>query len=893
MPNTFGQRFRKKKEGKFTGRREQITIFANNLKSEEYLPIFNIHGIGGVGKTTLSKNYKSLADEANCLSAYTNEAITDLLSWMAAVSKQYKEQKAPLKKFDKRYEDYLQANQKLQADPDKPKGTLGGIIEGLSKGAIKEAKKIPGGDMLGSFINEEAISSSLGVWADFVHKKISPKDDVKLVLNTVEVLSPIFWKDILDHAESFSKICLFVDTFERTDSYLDDWLLKSLEGTYGDLLPPNLLLTIAGRKPLKETWSAYKDVIHSIRLERFTEEEAMSFLKKNEITDEALQADIIKLSDRLPVLMDWLVFTSKSGSASLNEACDTAVDRFLKWVDDPAKRDIALDVALCRQFNQDTLTALPIKPIEAKPLFEWLHQQPFVIKYGDHWRYHEVVRAQMLNHFRSRSPENWSYKHNCLAHYYDSLQRELEIPEKEEQGNEQWQSFKYEKLYHSLCAQPYKNLSLLIDEWIGAIFSISYIEILEQVAQDCENKECEEWSLDCYKWFEKWRNLEFESQQPFILKILNQDWEISIKSLFLFHVYNAKSYRLKGKEQLALKWYQKAIDLHLHPDDHEIYYGLGKELDALGYPQKAIQCFQKVINLNPDSHGVYFKMGNIYFNSGNPKKAIECFMKVIESNPDSLGSYINMGNAYIKIREYQSAIQCCQKAIDINPNSYKAYINMGNAYINIGEYQKAIQCCQKAIDINPDSYEAYGILGLVYFNIGEHQKAIQHCQKAIDIKPYSYKAYGILGLVYFNIGEHQKAIQYCQKAIDINPNSYEAYINMGNAYNNMGEYHNGIQYCQKAISINPNSYEAYLTMGGNYINMGEYHNGIQYCQKAIDINPNSYEAYFNMGNAHIKIGEHHNAIHYYQKIIDINPSYYEAYYHIGYAYHVLYPMVFE
>jgi hypothetical protein len=458
MPNTFGQRFRKKKEGKFTGRREQITIFSNNLKAEEdYIPIFNIYGIGGVGKTTLSKTYKSLVDEANCLSAYTNESIIDLLSWMAAVSKQFKEQKAPLKKFDKRYEDYLQANQKLQADPDRPKGTLRGIIEGLSKGAIKEAKKLPGGDMVGSFINEDTISSSLGAWADFVHKKISQKDDVKLVLNTVEVLSPIFWQDILEHAESFSKVCLFVDTFERTDAYLDDWLLKSLEGTYGDLLPPNLLLTIAGRKPLKETWSTYKDIIHSIRLERFTEEEAMSFLEKNEITDEALQADIIKLSDRLPVLMDWLVFTSKSGSASLNEACDTAVDRFLKWVDDPAKRDIALDVALCRKFNQDTLTALPIKPTEAKPLFDWLRQQPFVIKYDDHWRYHEVVRTQMLTHIRNRSPENWSYKHNGLAHYCDLLQRQLGIHEEKQQINIEWTAFDYEKLYHSLCAQPNKK----------------------------------------------------------------------------------------------------------------------------------------------------------------------------------------------------------------------------------------------------------------------------------------------------------------------------------------------------------------------------------------------------------------------------------------------------
>jgi hypothetical protein len=39
MPNTFGQRFNKKKEGQFTGRRAQMAIFSNNLKSEDYIPM--------------------------------------------------------------------------------------------------------------------------------------------------------------------------------------------------------------------------------------------------------------------------------------------------------------------------------------------------------------------------------------------------------------------------------------------------------------------------------------------------------------------------------------------------------------------------------------------------------------------------------------------------------------------------------------------------------------------------------------------------------------------------------------------------------------------------------------------------------------------------------------
>jgi hypothetical protein len=50
-----------KKQG-FIGREEQLKVFRNNFDNELY-HIFNIHGQGGVGKTTLSRQYERIAKE--------------------------------------------------------------------------------------------------------------------------------------------------------------------------------------------------------------------------------------------------------------------------------------------------------------------------------------------------------------------------------------------------------------------------------------------------------------------------------------------------------------------------------------------------------------------------------------------------------------------------------------------------------------------------------------------------------------------------------------------------------------------------------------------------------------------------------------------------------------
>ncbi|MEY4903965.1 MAG: hypothetical protein RLZZ292_1780 [Bacteroidota bacterium] len=180
MAKTFGQRSKPKKELDFIGRGEHITIFNNNLQANEPIPFFNIYGQGGVGKSYLSNHYKTLTDANKVLSAYSDESLKSVLEWMAAVSEEFAAQKVELTDFDKRYKLFLQETKKLEIDPEKPKGTFGGLAKSLFSGLLKEARKIPGADLLGSFVNDDAVTGAIGEWAEFVGKKISNKDEVAL-----------------------------------------------------------------------------------------------------------------------------------------------------------------------------------------------------------------------------------------------------------------------------------------------------------------------------------------------------------------------------------------------------------------------------------------------------------------------------------------------------------------------------------------------------------------------------------------------------------------------------------------------------------------------------------------------------------------------------------------
>jgi tetratricopeptide (TPR) repeat protein len=149
MAKTFKDRLKAKQEAKFIGRSEHLTVFNDNLKATDPLySIINIYGQGGVGKSYLSQQYKTIAEQNKCLTAYTDEDTKSVLQWMERVAQQFKNQEAELTEFEKNYKTYQQETKKLESDPEKPKGTWGGFMKALTKGAIKEVKKLPGAELI-------------------------------------------------------------------------------------------------------------------------------------------------------------------------------------------------------------------------------------------------------------------------------------------------------------------------------------------------------------------------------------------------------------------------------------------------------------------------------------------------------------------------------------------------------------------------------------------------------------------------------------------------------------------------------------------------------------------------------------------------------------------------
>lgn len=888
MAKSLQDHLREKRSSTFVGREQYLELFKQNLSraldSEDYYFIFSIHGQGGVGKTTLINKFQELAKEHEALVTYTNEDIREIPELLGTLAKQFREQGAPLKKLEDRYRIYLQEKKRLEADPEAPKSTwsVGGKM--LAKGGKELAKSlIPGSGLVLDHINTDVIGEQIGEWGSFLKKKIGNKDEVELLLSPVKVLTPIFLEDLNELANR-SKICLFFDTYENTDIYLDEWLHQLLEGRFGEA-PENALITIAGREPLNPNhWVDFAGFISSISLEPFSEIEARNYLAGKKITDSATIDTIIQLSGRLPVLLEILAEKAPNSPGDVNDRCETAVERFLKWIEDPVLRNLALHAALPNLLNEDIVKRLLPEGVELTKLFDWLRSNPFVYKRDDHWAYHTLVRDLMIRYQRQLSLETWEKLNIKLAEYYLERANILGLETGAQWKDSTWVGWIIEHHYHQLLVAP-KNAIAEAMRAFAKVFrlngfssAIPWSEIIVQTEQITQNPK---YGLVLRKGLAAWQSDKYhDAIQMFSLININR-WLVDIDDISVFHFYEAYCNRRIGQVFKAIEQFQKVIELE--PNYFPAYYNLGLALKSSNDLPGATTQFQKIIELKPDFALAYHNLGDVLQASNDLPGAIEQYKKAIELKLDQAFVHVGLGMALQASNDLTGAIEQFQKAIELDPMDFLPCLGLGLILQASNDLPGAIIQFRKAINLNQNDSYAYYSLGLALQDSNDLTGAIAQYQNAIKVEPGFALAYHNLGTVLQASNDLPGAIVQFQKAIKLNPDYALAYHNLGIVLQSSNDVPGAITQFQKAIELDPNYALTYYNLGVSLQASNDLPGAIYQYQKAIELMPDFAPGHIMLGNALQDLNDLPRVIIQFQKVIELMPDFALAYNNLGKA----------
>ena len=635
----------------FIGREAQLKAFRDVLTvpfDQRSQVIFNISGQGGIGKTTLLKQLRKIATDLKQLIAYADEGVPsnrvdDVSETLDRLATDFEQQGQKFDKFRERYKTYRQKRQELEADPEAPQGFAAGLGRILTKASLGAAKSIPGSGAVLDLVETDAIADKAGEWMAFIARKVANKDEVQLLREPLAVLTPLFLED-LNRIAGKQTVVLLLDTYEQTGAFLDDWLRSLLDDQFGELTP-NFLIGIAGRDSLsRNTWADMEGWIVRSELEPFTPNEARQYLTDRGITNEAVIQEIWRLSSGgLPLLIGMMAQAVPTSADVVLDPCEEAVERFLKWELDVAKRQLALNAALPRILNRDIL-ALLVNVATVNELFEWLKERSFVVEHPEGWQYHNIVREQMMRYQRRVSPKEWAAQHIKLAEYYDGLRNGLELSDKQQQKNETWQNFTLEWLYHSLCATPLQQMKTALTGWLMALdsseeFAQQWAEVIKIAGISTGSEDIKRWGQQLQNGLQRLEENHWEEMVEVLSVLLQESW-LEDKHRAIALVYQGLS---------------PLLCLISQNNSSQVQWRAKESLDL----NQVLELLIQAVNLVPDNGEYLTFRGIVYMFKGSMDEAKADLTQALELNElDS--KFKDVIKTFLAV-DFQNAIECLRE----------------------------------------------------------------------------------------------------------------------------------------------------------------------------------------------------------------------------------------
>ncbi|OKH34402.1 hypothetical protein FACHB389_15740 [Nostoc calcicola FACHB-389] len=807
-PKSLQDILKQRQQSGFVGREDQVNQFRENLalplENDRRRFLFNVWGEGGVGKSTLLRQFRKIADEAKIISAYIDEAEKTVPEIMGRLAQELERQGHKLPQFTERYKVYRQKRHELETDPQAPQGFSAFVGKTMVKTGVRLARRVPVSGAVFDFVDEDALASQAGEWASYIAKKITNKDEVLLVQEPEQVLTPLFLQDIFQIADK-TAIALFFDTYERTGEFLDNWLREILDERHGEV-SLNILITIAGRHELdKNHWAPYEGLMIRFPLEPFTEEEAQQYLTRKGITNSRVVEVILRLSGNLPLLVGMLADAHPNDPNQVFEPSSSAVERFLKWVDDPKRRQVALDAAIPRCLNRDVIAKLRGEK-EADELFTWLKETSFVNERTDGWAYHDVVKTQMLRHKRLSSPQSWAEIHSKLADYYDTLGNQLQLEEVKAWRDKTWQTYKLNVLYHRLCQSPQKYLPVALNEFLAALknqrnFAQLWAATMLQAGKDVDCSEVQRWGEQLANWLKAYEDKHYEAAAQMLTTLLS---DASLEDKWRAVALDWRSYIYSQSNQ-----YSKALEdltqaIKLVPEEVEYLTVRGMTYSQMQRYQEALLDFNRVIELNPNYQWAIASRGVTYRLMYQYDKALQDFNRAIELDPNDQWALAHRGSTYCYMHQYEESLQNLNRAIELDHNYQWAIATRGDTYRYMRRYEEALQDFNRAIELDVD-YQwtpATGFRGFIYRRMQRyHEAPPQSLNHSIVLNPNYQWVLARRGYTYRQMQRYSEALQDLDRAIQLDPKDDWSLINRGYTHLMLKRYNESLADFTRAVNL--------------------------------------------------------------------------------------------
>lgn len=288
-----------------------------------------------------------------------------------------------------------------------------------------------------------------------------------------------------------------------------------------------------------------------------------------------------------------------------------------------------------------------------------------------------------------------------------------------------------------------------------------------------------------------------------------------------------------GQMEAAAEYYAMVTDAE--PQNVKAYYNLALANFNLKNYSKAEVTLEKLFQITPDDLEACELYGHILLNRGQAQKAVDCFDKVVNAGATDI-RYVNRALAKIATRHTNEALNDFDLALQLNPQNFDACLGKGISLMELGQPKLAAAWLQQALSARPNDATALANLGVVQFQMGEKDTAMQNFRVAI----WSARRSDIFlarAKCYLLDGNFSDAIADAKEALLMDGENAEVYAFIGEVELAKGDVAAAIESFGIAIDLEQGCASHYMDRANASIQGKFYYDAIADLYRALELEP--------------------------------------------------------
>lgn len=227
----------------------------------------------------------------------------------------------------------------------------------------------------------------------------------------------------------------------------------------------------------------------------------------------------------------------------------------------------------------------------------------------------------------------------------------------------------------------------------------------------------------------------------------------------------AECCKQSAKYQDALKYYQKAIDIH--PDNKYVRIQYISLLCNLQQYEEAFGESSVLAETDSSAVILHLQAQSLEGRTGFLDAALGCYHVIQDKYPDDYLAAAKLGQIYNAMQFYEYAIEATEKYREADTTNVVVNRQNAQAYFLSGDYPMAIKRYEYLVGQRDSSFHTYYYLGVSYYATEKFYEAHDMLEIARKYDPENVNLLYYLGRACAKTSWKKQGIEYLETAIDL------------------------------------------------------------------------------------------------------------------------------